>query len=58
MVGWGWGCMGCVCIAGLHSVNLHLSATRTSGYNRVDHIAVWSPFILGSNTIGRKQRLR
>ncbi|GMF15943.1 unnamed protein product [Phytophthora fragariaefolia] len=43
------------CSGATHSGNLHISATRTNGYIRVGHIAAWSPFIVGRNTIGRKQ---
>ncbi|GMF55629.1 unnamed protein product [Phytophthora fragariaefolia] len=45
------------CSGATHSSNLHISATCTNGYIQVGHIAVWPPFIVGNNTIGRKQHI-
>ncbi|KAE8977983.1 hypothetical protein PF011_g23433 [Phytophthora fragariae] len=42
------------CSGATHSANLTLVQHALSGYIKVGHIAVWSPFILGSSPIGQK----
>ncbi|KAE8875811.1 hypothetical protein PF005_g28898 [Phytophthora fragariae] len=42
------------CSGATHSANLTLVQHALSGYIQVGHIAVWSPFILGSSPIGQK----
>ncbi|KAE8964426.1 hypothetical protein PF005_g29538 [Phytophthora fragariae] len=41
-----------ICSGATHSANLTLVQPALSGYIQVGHIAVWSPFILGSSPIG------
>ncbi|KAE9205634.1 hypothetical protein PF005_g13316 [Phytophthora fragariae] len=43
-----------VCSGATHSATVTLVQHALSGYIQVGHIAVWSPFILGSSPIGQK----